>query len=100
MQKLLPEMEESVRSTLRLISRLERELEELDEQRKKEVQQVAEKFKGRRSEKKTQRTQARRSIETLTRMSFEELEKVYGNSAPEIVAESELEQAVDHESAA
>ena len=97
-QKLLPEMEESVRLTLRLMARLDSELEQLDEERKKAVQRVAETFKGRRSEKKVQRTHARRGIEIQTRMKYEELVRLYGDPAAENQAESEAVTEAGHES--
>ena len=97
-QKLLPEMGESVRITLRLMARLDRELEQLDEERKKEVQRVTETFKGRRSEKKVQRTSIRRGIEIQTRMKYEELVRLYGNLASETQAESEAVTEADDES--
>ena len=66
MQKVLPEIEESVRCTIRLIARLDREMDQIDEERKREVQKVVDSFKSGRSDKKTQRTNARRGIEIQT----------------------------------
>ena len=97
-QKLLPEMEESVRSTLRLIARLDREMDQIDEERKREVQKVVDSFKSSRSDKKTQRTNAQRGIEIQTRMKYEELVKLYGNSASENQAESEAVTEAGHAS--
>ena len=96
-QKLLPEMEESVRSTLRLIARLDREMDQIDEERKREVQKVADSFKSSRLDKKTQRTNARRGIEIQTSMKYEELEKLYGNSASETQADPETDVGVGHD---
>ena len=90
-------MEESVRCTIRLITRLDREMDQIDEARKREVQKVVDSFKSSRSDKKTQRTNPRRGIEIQTRMKYEELEKLYGNSASQTEADpesTEPEQAV------
>ena len=50
-------------------------MDQIDGERKREVQKVVDSFKSSRSDKKTQRTNARRGIEIQTCMKYEELEK-------------------------
>ena len=91
--KLLPEMEANVRSTIRAIAKIDQEIRELEAQRKAEIQRIADSFKFRRSDKKTQRTNAKRGIEIQTRMKYEDLVRLYGETSTEVEPESVQEVA-------
>ena len=95
-EQLLPEMEANVHSTIRAIAKLDQEIGELEKQRKAAVRRIADDFKSRRSDNKTQRTNAKRGIEIQTRMKYEELVRLYGETSTE--AEAVVE--VGHEPAA